>query len=266
LDTYEISIPYGSSVATGDFDENILHKADAVFLTHVETSTATLTDIKSITKYIKSNSDALVITDAVTSIGAIEFRMDEWGIDIAVSASQKGMMTPPGLAVIAFNEKASAKLKKSNLPKFYFDLNKELKSQSDNLTTWTPSVGLFYGLDKAADIILEYGLEKWWKKTEDSARIFREFCIANGLKIFSTKPADSLTAFSLPNDIPSTLIVNILKEKYGIQIASGQAELRGKIARVSHMGDISPDDTLELTDIISRELKVLSASSQNQYS
>lgn len=260
LDSFEISIPYGESVLPEDFDRNILEKSDVIFLTHVETSTATSTDIKLISQYIKKNSNAIVITDAVTSVGAVEFRMDEWGIDVAVSASQKGMMTPPGLAIIAFNDKAIGKLRSSDLPRFYFDLNKEIRSISNNLTSWTPSVNLFYGLDKAADIILEYGIEKWWNKTVSSAGLFRDFCLSNNLELFSRKPADSLTAFSLPDGMSSTLLVKALREKHGIQIADGQADLKGKIARVSHMGNIFPDDTLELVDIIYHELKILSES------
>src|SRR4030095_15216503 len=108
----------------------------------------TRTDIKEISKYVKSSSNAIVIVDAITSVGAIEFRMDEWQIDVAVSASQKGLMTQPGIAIIAYSEKAKEKMMTNTMPRYFFDLRKELKSfEEEGLTMWTPAVGLFYGVD-----------------------------------------------------------------------------------------------------------------------
>jgi serine---pyruvate transaminase len=254
LNAVGFDITYGESIKPEQYKDLSLNGASAVLLTHTETSTATLTDIGNLSKYIKQNSNALVIVDAVTSVGAIEFRMDEWDIDVAVSASQKGLMTQPGVAIIAYNEKAKDKMMNNPMPRFFFDLRKELKSiEDENLTMWTPAVGLFYGVDKACDIILQEGLENKWKRTRLNADYFRNACIENGFGLFSKSPADSLTAVTLPDGIPTGNLVKVLREKHGIQTANGQAELKDKIMRVSHMGDLDLDDFKELNEIIKQE-------------
>ncbi|MCI0450491.1 MAG: alanine--glyoxylate aminotransferase family protein [Chlorobi bacterium] len=257
LNAAEIHKDYGNAVQTSDLKDADLSSTSAIFLTHSETSTATLTDIRRISEYIRANSDALIAVDAITSIGAIEFRMDEWGIDIAVSASQKGLMTPPGLSVIAYSEKAKSKMIKSTMPRFYFDLRKEIKSFEDGLTMWTPAVGLFYGLDKACDIILNEGLENKWKRVHGMAEYFRNESLKNGFGILSKSPSDSMTAVTLPDNIPTGRIISALKEKYGIQIANGKDELRDKIARVSHMGDLELSDFVELSKLIRQEFTAI---------
>jgi aspartate aminotransferase-like enzyme len=253
----EIKKPYGSSVTPEDIPPDIISDIGTVFLTHTETSTATVTDIAKMSAFIKSNSDATIIVDAITSVGAIEFRMDEWKVDVAVSASQKGFMTQPGLSIIAFNERALKISEINPMPRFYFDIRKELKSQLEGLTRWTPAVGLFFGLDKACEIILEYGLENWWEKTSNSAKYFRDFCIRSGFKLFSESPSDSITAFSLPDGMKSSLLINALKTKHGIIVANGQAELKDKIVRISHMGDIDCSDTCDLCDVITQEFEII---------
>jgi aspartate aminotransferase-like enzyme len=258
LNADSLDIVYGYSADISHFEKLNIDKYSAVFLTHSETSTATLTDIKSIAKYIKNNSNAIVIADAITSIGSIEFKMDEWGIDVAISASQKGLMTPPGLAVIAYNTTAYERLLASNLPKFYFDLQKEIKSFSEKkYTSWTPAVGLFLGLNKACEILLDEGLENRWNKTNQIAEYFRNFMQQNEFRLFSYNPSDSLTAVILPNNIPSSLLIKSLYDKYEIQIANGQADLKDKIARISHMGDIDLEDIKILCNLIIEQIKLI---------
>lgn len=253
LNTSELTIPYGNAASMNELTQLDLTDVDAVLLTHTETSTATLTDVQKSTEYIKEHSNALVIVDAVTSVGAIEFRMDDWDIDVAVSASQKGLMTQPGLAIIAYSQKAKEKMTGNKMNRFFFDLRKELKSAEDGLTTWTPAVGLFYGLDKACDILLNEGLENKWKRTKEMADYFRVESINNGFGIFSKQPSDSLTAITLPNGIPTGKLIGKMKEKYGVQIANGQAEMKDKIARFSHMGDLELTDFVELNSLLKKE-------------
>lgn len=253
----ELPVNYGYAVDTELLKKTDLSKYSAVFLTHSETSTATLTDISSISSYIRQNSDSLVIADAITSVCAIEFRMDDWGIDVAVSASQKGFMTQPGIALIAYSKRAYEKMIRNPMPRYYFDLRKEDESFKDKLTTWTPAVGLFYAIDKACDIVLEHGLENRWKNTHAMAEYFRTSCINEGLQLLSHNPADSLTAVKLPDNIPSGKLISNLKQNYDIQVANGQAELKDKIFRVSHMGDITIEDIKELMKIIIDEYRQL---------
>lgn len=258
LNAIELPITYGSAATIDDLKNANLKDISTVLLTHTETSTASLTDIKQLTSYIKGNSDALVIVDAVTSVGSIEFRMDDWAIDVAVSASQKGLMTQPGAAIIAYSEKAMEKMLDNPMPRFFFDLRKEMDSfKKDSLTTWTPAVGLFYGMNKACDIILAEGLENRWKRTGEMAEYFRKTALESGFGLFSSSPSDALTALTLPDNIPSGKLIRAMKEKYGVQIANGQAEMKEKIARFSHMGDLELADIKELSELLKIELSLL---------
>jgi aspartate aminotransferase-like enzyme len=250
----EILTEYGNAPQIIDLKKTDISRFDAVFLTHSETSTATVTGIKEISQFIRAGSDALIIVDAITSVGAIEFMMDDWGIDVAVSASQKGLMTQPGLSVIAYSQRAKEKMTGNKAQRFYFDLRKESKSFETGLTTWTPAVGLFYALDKACDILLDEGLENKWRRVAEMAGYFRTESVKNGCRIFSNSPSDSLTAITLPDNVPTGKLVEALREKHGIQIANGQDELKDKIARISHMGDLGLEDIIELGKIIKQEL------------
>ncbi|MEO8513812.1 MAG: alanine--glyoxylate aminotransferase family protein [Ignavibacteria bacterium] len=258
LNAVELHIDYGKCAEIADLESVNFTNIAVVFLTHTETSTATLTDIKKLTEYIKSKTNALIIVDAVTSVGAIEFRMDDWNIDVAVSASQKGLMTQPGIAIIAYSEKAKNIMMDNPMPRYFFDLRKELKSfEEDGLSMWTPAVGIFYGVDKACDIIMERGLENQWKATHEMAEYFRSTSIDNGFGLFSSSPSDSLTALTMPDGIPSGKLIKAMQYKYGTHIANGQAEMKDKIARFSHMGDLELDDFKELCKLLTTELKNL---------
>lgn len=250
----ELKIPYGEAAGIEELKNLSLENFSAVLLTHTETSTATLTDIDLLAKYLKSHSNALVIVDAVTSVGAIEFRMDDWNIDVAVSASQKGLMTQPGLAIIAYSDTAKNVMLSNPMRRYFFDLRKEINSFIEGQTTWTPAVGLFYGIDKACDIILESGIENRWRITKEIADWFRKDSLDAGFGLFSKKPSDSLTALTFPEGIPSGKLIRIMKEKYGVQMANGQAEMKDKIMRVSHMGDIQINDIKELSELLKKEL------------
>ncbi len=254
LNAKEVLVNEGYSLSIKQAKLLNLNDVAAIFLTHTETSTATLTDIKKISEYIKENSKSLVIVDSVTSVGAIEFKMDEWGIDVAVSASQKGLLTPPGISVIAYSGRAKEKMMNGGIKRFYFDLRKELAEQKTFLTMWTPAIGLFYGLNAACDILLKDGLKDVWKRVHSMAEYFRNEMVKKGCELFSKSPSDALTAILMPDSIPASKLVNMLQQKYGVHIAGGQAELTEKIVRVSHMGDLTLDDTIELTEIIKNEL------------
>ncbi|HEY3250854.1 MAG TPA: aminotransferase class V-fold PLP-dependent enzyme, partial [Ignavibacteria bacterium] len=169
----EVVVSYGDAIDHEKLKSIDLYQYSAIFLTHSETSTATVTDIKTLAALIKKNSNALVIVDGISSIGAIEFRMDEWNIDVAVSASQKGLMTQPGISVIAYSDTAREKMLSNNMPRYFFDLRKELNAQKTFLTSWTPAIGIMYGVDKACDILLADGIESKWEKVHSVADYFR---------------------------------------------------------------------------------------------
>ena len=143
-------------------------------LAHSETSTGVAADIKSIAEVVRNHSDALLVVDAITSAGVLPFKMQEWGIDVAVTGSQKGLMCPPGLAAVALNDRAWQKINASNIPKFYFDLLKEKKVQENMTSAWTPGITLFMGLREALKMIREEGLENMWQGYELLAHATRE--------------------------------------------------------------------------------------------
>jgi serine---pyruvate transaminase len=222
--------------------------AKAVYLVHSETSTGTATDVKMLARVIRENSDALVCIDGITAIGAHEFRFDEWGIDVCVTGSQKGLMIPPGLSFVAVSQRAIAAMETSKLPKFYFDLRKALKAYEKSDTPWTPAISLIMGADAALQMIRAEGIEQIWKRHERLAKALRAGIQAIGLRLFSDSPSFAVTPVWVPDGIEWKRFNSILKEQYGITIAGGQEEFAGKIFRVAHLGYY---DELDMITILS---------------
>lgn len=223
-------------------------EAKAVYLVHSETSTGTATDIEGLARLIRENSNALVCVDGITAIGAHEFRFDDWGIDVCVTGSQKGLMIPPGLAFVALSKRAQEATGSSTLPKFYFDLHKALKAHQKDDTPWTPAISLVIGVDAALQMIRAEGIENVWKRHERLATGLREGIRGMGLKLFSDSPSFAVTPVWLPEGVDWKSFNNILKEKYGMTIAGGQDDFAGKIFRISHLGYY---DEMDMITIIS---------------
>jgi aspartate aminotransferase-like enzyme len=222
--------------------------AKAVYLVHSETSTGTATDIESLAHVIRENSEALVCVDGITAIGAHEFRFDEWGIDVCVTGSQKGLMIPPGLAFVALSERAIAATETSTLPKFYFDLRRALKAHEQDDTPWTPAISLIIGVDSALQMIRAEGVENIWRRHARLATALREGVRAIGLKLFSDSPSFAVTPVWLPEGVDWRSFNKTLKEKYGITVAGGQGDFSGKIFRISHLGYY---DELDMMTVLS---------------
>lgn len=251
-EVHTIEVPWAEAVNPSEI-KSFLEKhtnVSAVLLTHSETSTGVAADVETIAKIIREHSDALFIVDSITSAGVLPFKMDEWGIDVAVTGSQKGLMIPPGLAVVAFNERAWKKAQESDIPKFYFDLKKEKSAQTNSTTAWTPGITLFMGLREALKMIREQGLENMWAKYALLAHATRQGVRAMGLELFAKKPSDSLTAVKIPASIDGLKFIRHLREKYGIIVAGGQAHLKGKIFRVAHMGYYDSMDMISMASAL----------------
>jgi len=261
LNTHEIKIPWGEAVQPEQI-KNALKEfpnAKAVLLTHNETSTGTSINLKELAATIRNNSNALVCVDGISSIGALEMRMDEWGIDCALSGSQKGFMVPPGLAFIAMSERAWKFVESATLPRFYFDLRKCVKAYKDNETPWTPAVTIFIGLDKALQMMKAEGMENVWKRHTRMANATRSGCKAIGLELFSKSPSNSMTAAWIPEEVRNDEARNkkfnsTLKKTFGITVAGGQDELKGKIFRISHLGYYDEFDIISCIAAIERSL------------
>jgi serine---pyruvate transaminase len=232
----------------------------AVYLTHSETSTGTATDIKTIAELIHAhNNDIAVIVDGITSVGAMEIKMDEWDLDIVVTGSQKGLMIPPGLSHIALSERAWGLVDRSDLPSYYFDLKAAKKALEQNDTPWTPAVTLFIGLKEALQALREEGIENVWARHQKLADAIREGCKALGLKLLSSSPSNALTAVYVPEGVEFKKFNTVLKQKYGITVAGGQGHLKGKIFRISHLGYYDELDMMTMMAALERTLSEVGA-------
>jgi len=209
--------------------------AKAVFLTHSETSTGVVCDLQALTAAVNEHG-ALSVVDAVSSLGAVPLETDAWAVDVVVSGSQKALMTPPGLAMVAVSERAWAGRGES--PRFYFDWERTRKGQATLDAPFTPPVSLVAGLDVALGILLDQGLEAVFDRHVRLGRACREGAKAMGLELFSPDEDRSavVTAIRAPDGIDATELVRGLRDRFGITIANGQSALKGKIFRIGHIG------------------------------
>jgi aspartate aminotransferase-like enzyme len=214
-----------------------LGEVTAVFLTHSETSTGVVADIQALAAVAKARG-ALVIVDAVSSLGAVPCEPDAWGLDVVVSGSQKALMTPPGLALVSVSDDAWAMRARAASPRFYFDWELTRAAQEKLDVAFTPAVPVVIGLDVALGLLLEEGLENVFERHVRLGRACREGAKAMGLELFSPDDDRSavVTAIRAPEGVDSGELVLTLRDRYGITLAGGQGPLKGKIFRIGHIG------------------------------
>lgn len=261
MNTVEVMIPWGHAVSEPDYEPLLVEalrahpQAACVWLVHSETSTGTFTDIRRMAELIRTHSSALVCIDGITSVGAHECRTDEWGLDVVITGSQKGLMIPPGLSFIALSERAWKRVydeRADKIPSFYFSLAQARKEWESNSTPWTPAVTLFVGLDKALDMLVEEGIEHVWKRHELLAHGMRAGVQALGLELFSSSPSNAVTTVHLPP--AGKHLVSLLKQKYSATVIGGQDSLKDKIFRISHLGFYDEGDMLALLGVLEHAL------------
>ena len=211
--------------------------AKVVYLVHSETSTGVVSDIQALTAVAKE-AGALVVVDAVSSLGAVPLETDAWGVDVVVSGSQKALMTPPGLALASVSPAALAAAAEATSPRFYFDWERTRAAQHKLDAPFTPSVPLVAGLNVALGLLLEEGLEACFDRHVRLGRACREGAKAMGLELFSPDEDRSavVTAIRSPEGIDGKDVVRLLRDRFGITIANGQGPLMGKIFRLGHIG------------------------------
>lgn len=239
--------------------KNKLEKDDnikAVFATLCETSSGVLTDIERIGEIVEP-THAILVVDAISGLGACDIKTDEWNVDVTVAGSQKGLMTPPGLSFISVSEKAWERAEESDLPTFYFDVHQAKKKLPKFNTPWTSAVTLTKGLSTALNRIKQEGLENYLSKYEKLAEATRAAVKELGLEIFASNPANAVTAVEVPSNIDAQEVVRIMKEEFGINIAGGQAHLKGKIFRIGHMGYMEKFDIISAISALEITLKKL---------
>jgi aspartate aminotransferase-like enzyme len=245
IETVVIDVEWGKAVDPKVIADTLAKtKAKAVFVTLCETSTGVITDIKAIAEVTKK-TDAVIVVDAISGLGAVECRTDEWGIDVVVAGSQKGLMIPPGLAFIALSQKAWKLAEQSKCPKYYFDLKEAKKAASKTDTPWTPAVTLIIGLNEALKMLKQQTLENIINRHKKMAKACREAAKALGLKLYSpTASSDAVTTVEVPQGVDGEKLVKTMRDEYGVGIAGGQEQLKGKVFRIASMGYMNQFDII----------------------
>ncbi|MEH2144214.1 pyridoxal-phosphate-dependent aminotransferase family protein [Nostoc sp.] len=249
LNVEEVKVEWGKPLVPDVFAEKL--QADtqkqikAVIITHSETSTGVLNDLETINRHVKEHGEALIIVDAVTSLGAFNLPVDAWGLDIVASGSQKGYMIPPGLGFVSVSPKAWEAYKTAKLPKYYLDLGKYRKATAKNTTPFTPPVNLIVALHTTLRIMKEEGLESIFARHERLKNATRAAIQGLNLPLLAADSSASpaITAVA-PQGIEPDKIRSLMKKRFDIALAGGQDHLSNKIFRIGHLGFVSDRDIL----------------------
>jgi aspartate aminotransferase-like enzyme len=247
LDTEIIKAEWGNPLDPEAFREKLIADKDkkikAVIITHSETSTGVLNDLAAINQAVKEHEEALIIVDAVTSLGATNVPVDELALDVVASGSQKGYMIPPGLGFVAVSDKAWKAYESATLPKFYFDLAKYKKSNPKNTTPFTPAINLYFALNAALELMKEEGLENIFARHERLTKMTREGVKALGLKLYAPDQyaSNAITAVD-PSPLNAEDVRGYIRKNYDIALAGGQDHLKGQIFRIGHLGFVCDRD------------------------
>ncbi len=230
-------------------------KIKAVILTHSETSTGVINDLKAINNEVKNHGKAISIADCVTSMGACNIPMDQWGIDVIASGSQKGYMIPPGLSFVAMSKRAWEANEVSDLPKFYLDLKQYLKTVNKNSNPFTPAINLYFALEASLTMMQKEGLDNIFKRHALHQKATQEGIKAMGLNLFTKEGFGSpaITAVQ-PENIDVENIRKSIKNDFDILLAGGQDHLKGKIFRIGHLGFVNDRDILSVISALESTL------------
>lgn len=228
----------------------------AVFSTLSETSSGTIYDIQGFGEIV-AETDAILVVDGISGLGATPCPMDEWKVDIMVAGSQKSFMIPPGLAYISFSPKAWGLVEKSTLPKFYFDAQAARKSLGKKTTPWTPAVTLIIQQKKALEIIQSMGLDKLFEHHRILGDATRAGAKAVGLELLSKRPGNILTAIKVPSGVDGIQFVKLMQGKYGAYIAGAQDPHKGEFFRIAHLGYMGGFDVITALSAMEMTLQEL---------
>jgi aspartate aminotransferase-like enzyme len=219
--------------------------AVALLVQASETSTGVYHPIRELCQLVHERPERMIVVDGISGVGVHDLPMDDWGIDVLVSGSQKSWLLPPGLAFIALSERAERAVQRTTNPRFYFDLRAELESQRDNQTAWTPAVSLLVGLREALRMILAEGLPVVLARHRALAEATRAAMQALGLRLLAAdSPSYACTAVWVPQGVNGKAFVKHLRDRYSITVAGGQGHLETSIFRIGHMGDVDGFDAL----------------------
>ena len=269
---------WGQAARAEDVRQALAEHPDvkAVLVTHNETSTGVTNPLEEIARAIRSQESGvrsqapsrasgrtdgpLVLVDAVSSLGAIPFEADGWGLDVVVTGSQKGWMVPPGLAFVSMSERAWRAYENAKMPRFYFDLGRHRDALPKGQTPWTPAMSIFFGLDVALERMAEEGAERIFTRHASMGRMVREGVKAFGLELLCQDEryaSDTVTAIKCPEGVEVSALRNTMEDEYNVVIAGGQGKLQGKIFRIGHLGLVEEEDIRETLAALEQTLAKL---------
>ncbi|EAU48046.1 L-aspartate--glyoxylate aminotransferase BhcA [Salipiger bermudensis] len=255
-----VETPWGHGLPADRYEEILTadtgHRIKAVLATHNETATGVKSDIAAVRRALDAaGHPALLFVDGVSSIASMDFRFDEWGVDVAVAGSQKGFMLPPGLAITGFSAKAMEATKTATLPRTFFDVADMAKGYANNAYPYTPAVGLLNGLNEACGMLLAEGLESVFARHHRIAEGVRAAVGAWGLELCAVSPdvySDTVSAIRTPEGFNATRIVEHAASAYGVAFGTGLGEVAGKVFRIGHLGSLT--DVMALSGIATAEM------------
>ncbi len=260
---HRLDVPWGEAVTPDKLADFLAEKPQvkAVFATYCETSTGVLNPIRELAQVVREKSDALFIVDAVSCLGAVACEMDEWGIDIVVTGSQKAFMLPTGLAFLAASERAWKVIDQQKPLAFYLDLKAYRKSLAEQTTPYTPAVSLIFGLEEVCDMLDEEGLPQIIKRHELMRDMTRAAMRALNIPLMTADEYASPTVTSLDpkGAFDAEELRKVLRTKHNLVIAGGQQHLKGKIFRIGHMGYCEPLDVIQIISAIEIALHQIGA-------
>jgi len=240
-----LDIEWGNTVKPDLIEKKLRQYPEikGVFTQLVETSTGVVYDIEDITRIVEA-SEAILVVDAISGLGAEALYTDKWGVDVVVGGSQKALMIPPGLAFVVLSSKAWNLRENSKLPRYYWDFKKAKKAQEKNQTPYTPAITLICALRESLKLLKKEGWENVLARHAKLAEATRQGVLALELRVFSKAPSNVATTIEVPSNIEAKKLRGLMRDKYGVEVAGGQAELAGRIIRIAHLG------WMEATDII----------------
>jgi alanine-glyoxylate transaminase/serine-glyoxylate transaminase/serine-pyruvate transaminase len=219
------------------------HQIKAVLFTHNETATGVTSDVAAVRQALDDTKHpALLMVDGVSSIASIDFRMDEWGVDLAVTGSQKGLMLPAGLGIVCASQKALSQYEQAKLPRCFFDFGDMRKANATGYFPYTPSLPMLYGLRESLAMLQEEGLEHVYARHHRLAEGTRAAVKAWGLQLCARSPkwnSDTVSAIMVPPGVNGAEVIDIAYRRYNLALGAGLARMAGRLFRIGHLGDLN---------------------------
>jgi aspartate aminotransferase-like enzyme len=245
LNPVELKVEWGQAVRVDAVEKQLKAHPDlkGVMIQASETSTTVLHPVREIAKLTQNGP--LFLVDGVTAVGVVSIPLDEWGLDVLVTGSQKALMLPPGLGFIALSDRAWERTKEATLPRFYFDLNLERKNQQKGSGAFTPAVSLIFGARASLEMMQREGLDRVYARHARMSRATRAAVTALGLKLLAPdNPSPAATGVYLPDGIDADQVLDYLRDHMNITLAEGQDQLKGKVIRIAHVGYMGAFDVI----------------------